>query len=180
MNNPLSSSKLLTCPHCKAFGAVTWQPGENGAKIVAMHGGFHWEDRRTKSRNPVIVCTGCDTIQNVDGLRPSIKLVPVLPGPVQARPFLARHPAACCSVHPAGQAMSVPFFNTIGSGHVWQSQKRSRWPRSGTVMGTSPNKGHPSWCPLLSRSWGLDDIDGFPLVVFVLNFDPYAAAVPAC
>jgi hypothetical protein len=55
----------MTCTGCNALGAVTWQNGESDTReIIAIHGKFHSETGRGSSGNPVIVCTGCDTIQH--------------------------------------------------------------------------------------------------------------------
>lgn len=60
---------LLTCPHCQSLGAATWEenagpnPGGVQRRLIQLHGEFHSETGRTHSGDPLIVCNGCDAIQ---------------------------------------------------------------------------------------------------------------------
>ncbi|HVO95389.1 MAG TPA: hypothetical protein VMT22_21210, partial [Terriglobales bacterium] len=59
-------SCLLTCPQCKARGALTWEnaAGERDSysNLVRVSGGFHIETGRTSAADQTIVCTQCDEI----------------------------------------------------------------------------------------------------------------------
>jgi hypothetical protein len=60
----------ITCPHCSQAGAVVWEENamgyrQNGVQRVLKNisPGFHAENGRTQSGDPLIVCDICDTIQ---------------------------------------------------------------------------------------------------------------------
>ena len=57
-------STLLTCSHCNARGAVTWELANDGLRIqlVKIAGDFHVESGRTVPDLKVIVCDKCDQI----------------------------------------------------------------------------------------------------------------------
>lgn len=61
----------LTCSDCGQKGAVLWeensgvvQPKGPERRLVSITPGFHEESGRTQSRDPLIVCDVCDTIQD--------------------------------------------------------------------------------------------------------------------
>jgi uncharacterized protein YbaR (Trm112 family) len=57
---------LLTCPECKARGAMTWERDagdrDSYSSLVRLSGGFHIEEGRTSPVSKTIVCTQCDEI----------------------------------------------------------------------------------------------------------------------
>jgi uncharacterized protein YbaR (Trm112 family) len=59
-------SSLLTCPQCKARGALTWEKAKGDldeySSLVRISGGFHIEEERTTAISKTIVCTQCDEI----------------------------------------------------------------------------------------------------------------------
>lgn len=59
----------LICNHCGQIGEIIWEENAAGyreagvqRRLIGITPGFHTEDKRTKSGDPVIVCTRCDTI----------------------------------------------------------------------------------------------------------------------
>ena len=69
-------SCLLTCPQCKARGALTWEKaaGEHDiySNLVCVSGDFHIEAGRTSSVSKTVVCTQCD--ESYGSLQPTGKL----------------------------------------------------------------------------------------------------------
>jgi phage terminase large subunit GpA-like protein len=59
----------ITCPHCGQSGTMVWEeddghtPGPRKKRALVMATGFHAENSRTRSGDPVIVCDACDQIQ---------------------------------------------------------------------------------------------------------------------
>jgi hypothetical protein len=60
----------ITCPHCRRTGTMVWEeddgstPGQKGKRrLIAMAPGFHVERGRTESGDPMVICDGCDEIQ---------------------------------------------------------------------------------------------------------------------
>lgn len=62
-------AKDLNCKNCGQAGVAVWEENsclsEYGPqrRLISLHGRFHWEEGRTASGDPVIVCTNCDEIQ---------------------------------------------------------------------------------------------------------------------
>jgi len=61
----------ITCPHCGQTGTMLWEEDDGhtrGAKtkreLVQVAQGFHAEEGRTDSGDPIIVCDACDEIQD--------------------------------------------------------------------------------------------------------------------
>ncbi len=61
----------ITCPHCGQSGTMVWEEddgltlGPKGKrKLVSSAKGFHAEDGRTDSGDPLIICDACDKIQD--------------------------------------------------------------------------------------------------------------------
>jgi len=57
-------STLLTCSHCNARGAATWDLADDGLRmqLVKIAGDFHIESGRTVPDLKMIVCDKCDQI----------------------------------------------------------------------------------------------------------------------
>ena len=60
----------ITCPHCGQAGALVWEENSMGYRqdgalrvLKNISPGFHAENGRTQSGDPLIVCDICDTIQ---------------------------------------------------------------------------------------------------------------------
>lgn len=60
----------ITCPHCGQTGTLLWEEddgrtsGPKGKRtLIAPAPGFHVEQGRTESGDPLIVCDACDEIQ---------------------------------------------------------------------------------------------------------------------
>jgi hypothetical protein len=55
---------LLTCSHCNARGAATWELADDGLQMQLMKiaGEFHIENGRTVPDMKMIVCDKCDQI----------------------------------------------------------------------------------------------------------------------
>ena len=58
---------ITTCPNCRQTGAVVWEETDAEhrelgpcRKLALLSGGFHAEEGRTESGDPVIVCDNCD------------------------------------------------------------------------------------------------------------------------
>lgn len=63
-------STSINCPECGQAGSLTWQEGSGGGRdrggtrtFLSVSEGFHREDGRMPSGDPVIVCNRCDEIQ---------------------------------------------------------------------------------------------------------------------
>lgn len=54
----------LVCPDCSNLGAVVWDEAQGQKRLVSVHGEFHAETGRTRTRETLIVCNTCDTIQD--------------------------------------------------------------------------------------------------------------------
>jgi hypothetical protein len=59
----------ITCA-CGQTGNVTWEENHRAAqpdgpqrKLVSVSSGFHAEEGRTQSGDPLVVCDSCDAIQ---------------------------------------------------------------------------------------------------------------------
>lgn len=59
----------VNCPHCGRIGQITWEENAIGyreagpqRRLIAVSTGFHSEEGRTLSRDPLIVCDDCDSI----------------------------------------------------------------------------------------------------------------------
>jgi hypothetical protein len=57
-------STLLTCSHCNARGAATWEVAVDGLRmqLTKIAGDFHIESSRTIPDLKMIVCDKCDEI----------------------------------------------------------------------------------------------------------------------
>ena len=60
----------IKCPHCGQAGAIFWEENALGhrhcgpqRRLVNLSAGFHAENGRTQSGDPLIICSHCDTIQ---------------------------------------------------------------------------------------------------------------------
>ena len=60
----------ITCPTCSQSGRLQWKEGSGGGRerggtrtYISVSDGFHREDGRMPSGDPVIVCNVCDEIQ---------------------------------------------------------------------------------------------------------------------
>jgi hypothetical protein len=60
----------IKCSHCGQPGAVMWEENSLGHRrdglqraLMNVSPGFHAENGRTQSGDPLIVCDTCDTIQ---------------------------------------------------------------------------------------------------------------------
>lgn len=60
----------ITCPECGQTGYRAWQQGEGGGQerggtrvFTSVSQGFHKEEGRMPSGDPIIVCDNCDEIQ---------------------------------------------------------------------------------------------------------------------
>jgi hypothetical protein len=69
-NDRASFVVAITCA-CGVAGSVTWeenvrapQPHGPQRRLLSVSPGFHIESGRTQSGDPLVVCDGCDTIQD--------------------------------------------------------------------------------------------------------------------
>lgn len=60
----------LKCPYCGHPGQITWEENVMSRRhlgpqrrLIAVTPGFHVEPGRSQSGDPLIVCSGCDSIQ---------------------------------------------------------------------------------------------------------------------
>ena len=67
---PQRFSVPITCRNCKASGVVIWEESASNDRtrgpqrqLIAVYGDFHRESGRTRSGDPLIVCSVCDEIQ---------------------------------------------------------------------------------------------------------------------
>ncbi len=63
-------TNALMCGHCGHTGEVIWEenaPGHRSAgpqrRLIGVSPGFHAENGRTQSGDPILICSRCDTIQ---------------------------------------------------------------------------------------------------------------------
>ena len=73
MHDPAARDRFsldLKCPRCGQIGIITWEENSTGHRQLGSEGqlidvtpGFHSEEGRTQSGDPMIICNHCDTIQ---------------------------------------------------------------------------------------------------------------------
>jgi len=70
MAESIKFKTTITCPTCSQTGSLQWEEGSGGGRerggtriYISVSEGFHREDGRMPSGDPVIVCNVCDEIQ---------------------------------------------------------------------------------------------------------------------